>query len=99
MGRPPHRGSARFPAAVAFTAVGCLGPVSRFGGPIKIKPIPRMSAPTPKSLGPTPRLRPAQAAPVWRDREAPAPGGMTPSAEGITPSQWFLTNPGLLGGY
>ncbi len=74
------------PAAVAFSAVGCLDPFSLFGGPIMITPS-RMSAPTPKSTPwPTPR-RPAQAAPVRRE-SVPA-GGDEPRGlggmGGITP--------------
>ncbi len=58
-----------------------------------IQPIPRRSAPTPQSLPwPTPRLRPAQAAPVRRESSVVG-GGMTPMdagsgcAGGITPAQ------------
>ena len=57
---------------------GALTPSQLFGGPIMIKPIPRMSAPTPKSMPwPTPRLRPAQAAPVRRESFEPV-GGRDP---------------------
>ena len=57
-----------------------------------IKPISRMSAPTPESLGPTPRLRPAQAAPVRRESvqiEGDDPRGDGRCMFGITPSlEW-----------
>jgi hypothetical protein len=47
---------------------------------------PKMSAPTPTSLGPTLRLRPAQAAPVRR-RGQPAGGeGLPVGGDGCTPS-------------
>ncbi len=50
-----------------------------------IKPIPRMNELTPKSLGLTPRLRPAQAAPVRRESNCSSRmGGL--HGVGITPA-------------
>ncbi len=66
------------------------------------KPTPRMSEPTLKTLGSTPRLRPAQAAPIRRHG---GPGGMIPAEggcmEGITPSQCsrYFCPTGEPGGY
>jgi hypothetical protein len=92
---PPHRGPVRFPAAVACTAVGCLDPLSLFGGPIMIKPIRSKSvrnerdAPKSPMTGPTPRLRPAQAAPVRRGQSAGGegiPGGVDGWWDGCVPA-------------